>query len=145
MAMSDKDMMAMLKQDAKAANAEDTPTPPPSEQGMSTAPMASPMSTPEPQKGVQEQARLNVMMALDMLQQAMTAFGPDSDEGKAIADIVTKITAKFGERESETRQLIPAEIMQLIQTLPQAGGATPGQREAASAPIAGMNQPPLPI
>jgi hypothetical protein len=94
---------------------------------------------------MQEQARLNVMMALDMLQQAMTAFGSDSDEGKVIADIVAKITTKFGERESETRQLIPAEIMQLIQTLPQAGGATPGQREAASAPVAGMNQPPLPI
>ena len=145
MAEQDKDIMAMLKREAKTAASENTPTPPPSEQGMSTAPMASPMSTPEPQKGAQEQARLSVMMALDMIQQAMSTFGPDSDEGKVLADIVSKITTKFGERESETRQLIPAEILQMIQTLPQAGGATPGQREAASAPVAGTTQPPLPI
>lgn len=144
MALTDKQMMDMLKQ-GQAAQAEDTPTPPPSEQGMSTAPMASPMSTPEPQKGEQEQARLNVMMALDMLQQAMAAFGSESEEGQTLAKIVTDITRRFGEREAETRQLMPAEILQMIQTLPQAGGATPGQREAATAPVAGTDQPPMPI
>jgi hypothetical protein len=59
MAVSDKEMMAMLK-----GNQMPEQTPPPSEQGAMTAPMGSPMTTPEPQEGNMEQARLNVMMAL---------------------------------------------------------------------------------
>ena len=34
MAEQDKDIMAMLKREAKTAASENTPTPPPSEQGM---------------------------------------------------------------------------------------------------------------
>ena len=65
MAVSNKEMMDMLKADQMPEQ-----TPPPSEQGAMTAPMSSPMTTPEPQEGNMEQARLNVMMALDMLQKA---------------------------------------------------------------------------
>jgi len=85
------------------------------------------------------------MMALDMLQSAIGAFPPDTEEGKTIEKVVADITRRFGERESDTRQLIPAEILQMIQTLPQAGGATPGQRTAAMAPVEGATAPPLPI
>jgi hypothetical protein len=143
MAVEQKDVMAMMRmdqgQDAMA------PTLPPSEQGAATPPMASPMSTPEEKKGEQEKARLNVMMALDMLQSAIGAFAPDSEENQTIQKVVADITRRFGEREGDTRQLIPAEILQMIQTLPQAGGATPGQRTAAMAPVEGATAPPLPI
>ena len=143
MAVSSKQMMDMLKQEQGMGEA--APTPPPSEQGAMTPPMPSPMSTPEPQAGMQEQARLNVMMALDMLQNALQTFGVASEEGQALQDVVGKITSKFGSRESETRQLMPAEIMNLIQTLPQAGGATPEARAVAAAPVPGTQQPVMPI
>jgi hypothetical protein len=139
MAVSNKQMMDMLKAE------QSTPTTPPNEQASQTAPMPSPMSTPEPQAGNNEQARLNVMMALDMLQNALQTFGMQSEEGMALQDVVSKITAKFGERESDTRQLMPAEIMNLVQTLPQAGGATPEARAVAQAPVPGTQQPVMPI
>ncbi len=143
MAIGSKDMMDMIK--AGQGSAAEPMTPPPAEQDAMTAPMASPMSTPEPQNGNQEQARLNIMMALDMLQQALGVFGMESPEGKALERVVTEITNQFGERESKTRELMPAEIINLIQTLPQAGGATPGQRSVMQAPIAGTTAPPSPI
>lgn len=143
MAVAQNDMMDMMRMDqGEQAMA---PTLPPSEQGADTPPMASPMSTPEAKKGEQEKARLNVMMAMDMLQSAIGAFDPDSPENLTIEKVVADITRRFGERESDTRQLIPAEILQMIQTLPQAGGATPGQRSTAMAPIEGATSPPLPI
>jgi hypothetical protein len=143
MAVEQKDVMAMMRMDQ--GDDAMAPTLPPSEQGAATPPMASPMSTPEEKKGEQEKARLNVMMALDMLQSAIGAFAPDSEENQTIQKVVADITRRFGEREGDTRQLIPAEILQMIQTLPQAGGATPGQRTAAMAPVEGATAPPLPI
>lgn len=143
MAVSDREVMNMLK--ASQSGAEAQPTPPPSEQGAMTPPMPSPMSTPEPQAGNIEKARLDIMMALDMLQSALKEFGMASEEGQTLNDIVTKITAKFGSRESDTRQLMPAEIMNLIQTLPQVGGATPEARAVAQAPVPGTQQPVMPI
>jgi hypothetical protein len=145
MAVNPQEMMDMLKQGQGATPSAEAPTPPAFEQEETTAPMASPMSTPEEKKGEQEKARLNIMMALDMLQQSMGAFDPNTPEGKTIEKVVAEITRRFGERESETRQLIPAEILQMIQTLPQAGGATPGQRSAMMAPVAGSSAPPLPM
>jgi hypothetical protein len=103
------------------------------------------MTTPEPQEGNMEQARLNVMMALDMLQNALMEFGMESEEGMALQKVVGDITNQFGQRESSTRELMPAEIMNLIQTLPQAGGATPEARAIAQAPVPGTQQPPMPI
>ena len=140
MAVSNREMMDMLKADQMPEQ-----TPPPSEQGAMTAPMSSPMTTPEPQEGNMEQARLNVMMALDMLQNALTEFGTESEEGMVLSKIVSDIASEFGERESSTRELMPAEIMNLVQTLPQAGGATPEARAIAQAPVPGMQQPPMPI
>jgi hypothetical protein len=146
MAVSNREMMDMLRAEQEPAMTGTIPdTPPPSEQNAMTAPMASPMTTPEPQEGNMEQARLNVMMALDMLQNALQTFGVQSPEGQALQDVVTKISAKFGERESDTRQLMPNEIMNLVQTLPQAGGATPEARAISQAPVPGTQQPVMPL
>lgn len=143
MAVSNREMMDMLK--AEQSGAEMPPVTPPSEQGAETPPMSSPMTTPEPQAGNMEEARLNVMMALDMLQNALQVFGMESEEGEALSEAVEELVSKFGERESETRQLMPAEIMNLVSTLPQAGGATPEARTVAQAPVPGTEQPPLPV
>lgn len=143
MAVSNKEMMDMLK--AEQSGAEMPPVLPPSEQGMETPPMSSPMTTPEPQAGNMEQARLDVMMALDMLQKAMQVFGMESEEGESLSEAIEELVNKFGERESETRQLMPAEIMNLVSSLPQAGGATPEARAVAQAPIPGTEQPVMPL
>jgi hypothetical protein len=143
MAVSNKEMMDMLK--AEQGSAEMAPVAPPSEQGMETPPMSSPMTTPEPQAGNMEEARLNVMMALDMLQKALQTFGMQSEEGESLSDAIEELISKFGERESQTRELMPAEIMNLVSTLPQAGGATPEARAVAAAPVPGTEQPVMPL
>jgi hypothetical protein len=142
MAVNTQEMMDLMKSQ-QTPDAEMTP--PAFEQDETTSPMASPMSTPEPKRGDEEAARLNIMMALDMLQQAMGSFAMDSAESKTIEKVVADIMRRFGEREADSRRLMPSEIIQMIQSLPQAGGATPGQREVMSAPIAGTTAPPLPI
>ena len=70
-------------------------------------------------------------------------FRSESDEGQGIMQAISRLTRLFGKREAKTRELIPAEIMQMIQSLPQAGGATPEQRVAATAPVPGTTQPPI--
>ncbi len=110
-----------------------------------TPPMASPMSTPEPKMGSKEGAMINIQMALDLLQQSLPAIGSESKEGMELTKVIGSLSKAFGQREAKTRELIPAEIMQMIQSLPQAGGATPEQRVAALAPIPGTQQPPIPM
>jgi hypothetical protein len=147
MAVKNQEVMDMMRQSNKSKKdvAADIETTPAFEQDETTAPMASPMSTPEPKAGEQEKARLNIMLALDMLQQSIGMFPEKSKEAKTLEEVVRSITMSFGEREADTRQLIPAEILQMIQTLPQAGGASPAQREMAMAPAAGTTAPPLPM
>jgi hypothetical protein len=110
-----------------------------------TPPMASPMSTPEPKMGSKEGAMINIQMALDLLQQSLPAIGSESKEGAELTKVIGSLSKVFGAREAKTRELIPAEIMQMIQSLPQAGGATPEQRVAALAPVPGTQQPPIPM
>ena len=110
-----------------------------------TPPMASPMSTPEPKMGSKEGAMINIQMALDLLQQSLPAIGSESKEGMELTKVIGSLSKAFGQREAKTRELIPAEIMQMIQSLPQAGGASPEQRVAALAPIPGTQQPPIPM
>ena len=59
--------------------------------------------------------------------------------------ILKTLGSTFGMKEAQTRELVPAEILQMIQTLPQAGGASPEQRVAASAPVPGLQQRPQPM
>lgn len=113
--------------------------------GAETPPMGAPMSTPEPKMGSKEAAMINVQTAMDLLEQAMAAVGADTEEGKALMDAVTSLTKKFGKRQESVKELMPMEIMNMIQSLPQAGGATPEQRVAASAPMKGTEAPPMAI
>lgn len=143
------DMLAMIKKDRGGA------TPPPAaatpEAGFAgisapeAPPMGAPMTTPEPKLGEKETASINVQTAMDLLEQALPKIGADSEEGKAIMSAVTGLTKIFGKREAKNRELMPAEIMNMISSLPQAGGATPEQRVAAQAPVPGTATPPLPM
>ena len=113
-----------------------------------TPPMGSPMSTPEPKLGNKEGALVNIGIVIDMLEQSLPAFGSDSEQGKIVMDTISKLNKMLGGRKAQTNELQQAEIMQLMQTLPQAGGATPEGRAMAQAPLPGAPmmgalQPPM--
>lgn len=84
------------------------------------------MAKPQAQEGAKEAARVNVHIAMNMLEQSLAPFGSESKEGKAVLKILTMLAKEFGE--SDSGDLVPAEIMQLNKSLPQAGGGTDVQR-----------------
>ena len=101
-------------------------------------PVSSPMSTPEPKMGSREAAMINLGMAMDLLEQALPSVGSDSEEGKAILNAINVINKVIGPRKGKTKELQQSEILQMLQTLPQAGGATPEGKAMSAAPIPGM-------
>ena len=141
------DKMMELIQQGQAPENTDIPAPDSagSSPDSSTPPMASPMSTPEPKMGSKAAANINIQMAMDLLEQSLPALGSESEEGQQIMKSLASLHKMFGKREAKNRELMPAEILQMIQTLPQAGGASPEQRSIAQAPVQGMQQPPLPM
>ena len=110
----------------------------------STPPRSSPMSTPEPKMGSKEAAMINVGMAMDLLEQSLPALGSESVEGQKALAAIRSLTGLMGPRKNKTNELQQSEILQMLQTLPQAGGASPEGRAMASAPIPGMPSPGAP-
>ena len=108
-----------------------------------TPPMASPMSTPEPKTGSREAALINIGMAMDLIEQSIAAIGSDSAEGQKILSALKSLTSVIGERKNSVKELQQSEILQMLQALPQAGGATPESKALAQAPqIPGMGGGP---
>lgn len=109
-------------------------------------PMPTPMATPQPASGVKENALVNISMALDLIEQALPALGSESDEGKKALSALSTLTAILGPKKQKAGQLQNAEILQLLQNLPQAGGGTPGSRSIAGGPpnLGLMNPPGAP-
>ena len=117
------------------------PNAPPPGANMSDAevpPMGSPMTTPEPKMGSKEAAKINLGMAQDLLEQSLPALGSDTEEGKAALSAISAINKVLGARKNKTNELQQSEILQMLQTLPQAGGGTPEGKAMANAPIPGM-------
>lgn len=116
----------------------------PSAGGMSdseTPPMASPMSTPEPKMGSKEAAMINLGMAMDLLEQSLPALGSETEEGQKALNAIRVLNGILGQRKNKTNELQQSEILQMLQTLPQAGGASPEGKAMSQAPIPGM--PPM--
>ena len=103
-----------------------------------TPPMASPMSTPEPKMGSKEAAMINLGMAMDLIEQSLPALGSESDEGQKALAAIRSLTGVMGPRKNKTNELQQSEILQMLQTLPQAGGASPEGKAMSQAPIPGM-------
>ena len=112
----------------------------------SPPPMPTPMSTPEPKAGVKEAALVNVSMAMDLIEQALPAIGSESPEGQKLINAISALTTVLGPKKQKAGELQNAEILQLLQNLPQAGGGTPGSRMIAGAPpnLGLMNPPGAP-
>ena len=107
-----------------------------------TPPMSAPMSTPEPQMGNREGAMVNLGLAMDLIQRALPALGSSSPEGVKVLSALRTLTGVIGSKKESIDELKQSEILQMLQALPQAGGATPEGKALAAAPaIPGMQMP----
>jgi hypothetical protein len=142
MAVPTDKLMELMRGSRSAAAPAPTPVeednPTEAFSGDDTSPMASPMSTPEPKMGSREAAMINISMAMDLLEQSLPALGSDSEEGTKALEAIRTLTGLIGPRKNKTNELQQSEILQMLQTLPQAGGATPEGKAMQAAPIPGM-------
>jgi hypothetical protein len=85
------------------------------------------MSTPQAKLGLRGAAATNLHIAVNMLEQALPVFGSESKEGKAIL----KCLSTLGEfvASKDNHDLVPAEIMQMVSSMPQMGGGTQMQQQ----------------
>lgn len=143
-----EDKMMELMRSQRAGGKTAPPMPAPAEPGMSdatTGPMSSPMSTPEPKLGNREGAMINLSMAMDLIEQALPALGSESPEGQRVLGALRTLTGIIGPKKAKTNELQTNEILQMLQSLPKAGGATPeGMAMAAGMPTPGTPPPPPP-
>lgn len=140
-------LMNMIKNQRDSATPDGVPPAPESPaMGMSDSsspPMPSPMSTPEPKMGNREASLINISMAMDLLEQSLPAIGSETAEGKMVLQAIRTMTNILGPKKAKTAELQPAEILQMLQTLPQAGGASPEAKVMSQAPaIPGMSGSP---
>src|SRR5262249_31581152 len=128
------DQLVELMAGGGGASAAPGPNPMAAAAGGNQPPAGGPMTTPQPKDGLIQAAMGNITLTFKMLEQALTAFGAQTEEGKAILSALKTLTSKFGEDRSKSDQLIPAELQQLVQSagggpvaqaMPPAGGATP--------------------
>jgi hypothetical protein len=90
------------------------------------------MSTPEPKMGSKEGAMINIGMAMDLLEQSLPALGSESPEGQKALAAIRSLSGLMGPRKNKTNELQQSEILQMLQTLPQAGGASPEAKAMSS-------------
>jgi hypothetical protein len=133
-------LMQMMRQQ----RAPEQPSPMASEASATdqTMPMASPMSTPEPKMGNREGALVNLGLAMDLIEQSLPALGTGSPEATKVMTALRTLSGVVGGKRESVNELKQSEILQMLQTLPQAGGATPEGKALAAAPaIPGMQMP----
>jgi len=139
----DKLMELMKSQQATPAPMpEPTGTP---EAAPEAPPMSSPMSTPEPKMGSKEGALVTLGLAIDLIEQSLPALGSESAEGQKVLSALRTLTGVLGGKKESVNDLKQSEILQMLQALPQAGGATPEGKSLAAAPaLPGMMPPGAP-
>lgn len=97
------------------------------------APVTAPMTSPQQNEGQQQAAMVDISMAMDLLEKSLPLFGSETDQGRSLLSALTGLSKTFGEQRDKGRQLVPAEIMQLMQSLPQGGGASPEMQSMKAA------------
>jgi hypothetical protein len=102
------------------------------------APGAAPMSSPQEKKGVKAAAATNVHIAVNMLEEALPAFGSESAEGGKILAALKSLSSMVAKR--DTSDLVPAEILQMVRRMPQMGGGTQVQQQIMKQ-MQGQGQP----
>jgi hypothetical protein len=103
---------------------------------------AAPMSTPQPAQGDKRSAMVNVSIAMNLLEQTLPALGSESEEGRTVLTCLQTLSKKFGHQQAKSNELVPAELMQLMASMPQAGGMTPEAKAMGQQPIPMPGQMP---
>lgn len=98
------------------------------------APTGGPMSTPQPKAGMEQAGLVKIAVVFQMLEQALPAFGSPTDKGKAILSALKTLTGAFGKERQKSEELVPAEMMQMMQSVPGAGGGPPAAKAMGAAP-----------
>ena len=104
------------------------------------------MASAKPKEGLKAAAHTNVHIAVNMLEEALGAFGSESDEGGTVLKALHTLRKLVGKRDSS--DLVPAEIAQMVSRMPQMGGGTDLQRMLhqmmMQPPNMQQRQPPMP-
>jgi hypothetical protein len=103
--------------------------------------MAPPAGTPaaneHERKGITEQAKANVQIAMKILDHAMSSLGSDSEEGITVLKALTTLSKTFAGKKSE--DLTSAEHLQTMAGMPDAI-----KQQMTKELSAGGQQPPQP-
>ena len=109
-------------------------------------PMSAPMSSPEPKQGEKQNAMINISLAQDLLEQTLPSLGSETEEGAEVLKVLSMLSKKFGAAARKSKELVPAELMQMMHNLPQMGGMSPEmkalQQGAGPGGPPGMQKPP---
>jgi hypothetical protein len=89
--------------------------------------------------GSKEGAMVNISLAVDLIKRSLPGIGADSEEGRKALTAIKTLMSVVGERKDSAEELKQSEILQMLQSLPQAGGQSPEGKAMAAAPaIPGM-------
>jgi len=89
-------------------------------------PAAGQMATPQKKLGEMEKAKATIQIAVKVLTMSLAAFEPMGPEAKSIMDAIKTLSKSFGKTEHEAKELVPAEISQLMSGMKPPGGAPQG-------------------
>lgn len=82
-------------------------------------------------------ARVDVQMAVKVLQRTLPAFPIESDENRAVLAALKTLSNAFGKTQDDDRGLIPAEVMQLLSQVGP-GTQAPGAQAMGAKPSPGI-------
>lgn len=119
--------------------------------GGQPGPAGAPMNAPQEKDGKKEHARVQVHIAMNMLEQALSAFGAESKEGQVILKQLQALARAFGD--TNASELVPAQLKEAVQNSPQVGGGNPQQQRLMQMMMArqmnpgggGGRMPPMPM
>ena len=98
--------------------------------GSTQPPVGAPMVTPQPKEGEKAAAMVKIEMALNLLETALPPFGSETPEGAAILGALRTLTGRFGEKRQKAKDLVPAEMRQLMASQ----ASSPAQKIMAGGP-----------
>ena len=142
--------MSMAPDAMKAALARGAPpaSAPPSATPSVAGPGAAPMMSPQKPEGQMAGARVQVLMAQKLLEQALVAFGSGEEEGSAILKAISSLVKKFGKNEDKSDEIMPSEAKQILKGIAGPGAAPapggPSGPPGGGAPPPGGGAPPMP-
>lgn len=139
--MPDPKLMQLMQGGAGKTGAGAPPPAPGAPPG--GAPVGAPMTTPQPNEGEQQAAAVDISMAMDLMEKSLSSYGTESEQGQAIHKALGALVKSFGKKNDKAKELVPAELMQLMSSLPQGQGGTPEMKGAGAPPAAAAPPPAM--